>query len=767
MSQDVFADTNNTATEKNLDSTGTVADKDQVTLPDQTKSKPDDNVDTNSISDSASHSMSNSLSLSTSESTSTSASVSISESISSSESTLSSESISTSARIATSETNKVTTNTKDRITDTSDRISSNKVGSIATNVESNTEVSSASESLSTSENISTSESLSTSNNILTSESLSTSDSISTSESTSNSEKNVTSETANKNVRVLATTFSARSTNDAAVFPVTDPVYPAGMRRNTDNANRYDFEWVTVYNSRGTKVGDISISIDRGGSGKLYIQEIDSRGTIYSPTINQGTASITSSGFSGITYYYDGINGNYSLVIKSSSYTLGNNYVGFVPGIVTGYGTVTNFVPKNVTQTTTYVDENGQPIPNVDKVTQTGWTGQTYTTSAGQVIIGYYADDVNDNGSGTMSQFGEIGAKYEKNYHDGTSVIYTQLDSSGTMQADVYRNGSKVATYSIPVGQLVQYVNGSTTYNITNPYIPQTINIQYQYKPLANLIIKDEDGTILNETQYTNDINDATKAHYPTNTFTDRPGYIISAQDRNGNAVDINSIKNGDVPNDLAVDTIVTYQKDPASMSTSTSVSSSESISTSASISGSESISTSESITSESISTSESVSGSESISTSESVSGSESVSTSASISGSESISTSESISGSESISTSESVSGSESISTSESISGSESISTSESVSGSESISTSASISGSESISTSASVSGSESVSTSESVSGSESVSTSESISGSESISTSESISGSESISTSESVSGSESISTSESVSGSES
>lgn len=560
VSQDVFADTNNTATEKNIDSNGTVVDKDQVTLPDQTqiKSKTDDSVDTNSISNSASHSMSNSLA--TSESISTSTSVSISESISSSESSLSSESISNRVQSARSKTS-----TSDSKNESTSGIQSNTEASLVSEIASN------------------------SDNTLTSESISTSDSVLTSESTSNSEKNVASETVNKNVRISATNFAVRATSEATGFSVTDPDYPAGMPRNSDNANRYDFEWVSIYSNRNQKLGDISISIDRNGSGQLYIQEVLNNGTIRTLTLNQGTSSLSSSAFSGLTYYYDGIDENYSLVISrtSGSSIIGATYVNFASdsNLNGRYRAVTNFVPKNVTQTTTYVDKNGQPIPGVDAVPQKGWTGQNYTTSAGQVITGYYADDVNDNGSGKMSQFGEIGAKYEKNYHDGTSVIYTQLDSSGTMQADVYRNGSQVATYNIPIGQVVQYVNGSTTYNITNPYIPQTIDIQYQYKPLANLIIKDEDGNILNETQYTNDINDATKAHYPTNTFTDRPGYIISAQDRNGNAVDINSIKNGDVPNDLAVDTIVTYQKDPASMSTSTSVSSSESVSTSASISG--------------------------------------------------------------------------------------------------------------------------------------------------------------------------------------
>ncbi|WP_349546162.1 KxYKxGKxW signal peptide domain-containing protein, partial [Leuconostoc suionicum] len=713
VTQDVSADTNNTATEKSVDNTGTVADKDVVTIQGSATSEVRTDI-VNSESVSASELASSSESFSMSESASTSESNSISGQNNSASASVS-ESISTSELLSASGLN-------------------------------GSELSSISGTDNGSESVSRSESISARDTNLSSMSESTTSFSSNSGLTSTDSDTSATDT----TKSLITTYAAETTKSS--FSVDDPQYPSDMPRNSDNANKYDFEWLTVY-SGSTKVGDISISIDRNGSGQLYIQEIKSNGATSTITLDQGDQGITSS-FTGIKYYYDGISGNYSLVVKSTgSYSMHNSYVNFVAAN-NNYGTITNFVPKNVTQTTSYVDENGQPISNVKDVTQQGWTGQTYTTSSGQVINGYYSDDVNNNGSGTMSQFGTIGAQYEKNYHDGTSVVYTQTSEDGTMQAIVYNNGVQAASYTLAPGQTAVY-NGR--YYITNPYIQQTKDIQYQYKKLGNLIVQDEDGTILDETQYVNDATDATKAYYPTNTLPDKPGYIITAKDSNGNTVDINAIKNGTMPNNLSVDTIVTYEKDPASMSTS------ESVSTSESISGSESVSTSESISgSESVSTSESESGSESVSTSESISGSESISTSESISGSESVSTSESVSGSESVSTSESESGSESVSTSESESGSESVSTSESISGSESVSTSESISGSESVSTSESISGSESVSTSESISGSESVSTSESISGSESISTSESISGSESVSTSESESGSESVSTSESV-----
>jgi len=564
VSQEAFADTDNTATEKSIDNVGTVVNKDQVVLPNQTVSNQDSVLNKTSTSENKSFSVSSSESVSTSESISDSASVSASELISNSESISTSESASHTEVASASDS------------------TSNSVPASTSEKTSDTQASAISESASNSESVSTTELVSSSESASNSESatifLSSSESISSSSSSNRSATDTPATT-----RSHTTTYATEANSTG--FAVNDPQYPNSMPRNSDNVNRYDFEWLTVYNG-STKVGDISISIDRNGSGQLYIQEISTNGTTKNLTLSQSTASISSLSFSGTTYYYDGIDGNYSLVIKRLSGTLKTNYVGFVADSSgNAYGTVTNFVPKNVNQNTTYVDEEGQVINNSDNVTQNGWTGQTYTTSSGHVINGYYSDDVNDNGNGTMSQFGKIGAKYEKNYHDGTSVIYTQLDSIGTMQADVYRNGVKSVTYTIPVGQTVQYVNGNTTYNIRNPYIQQTQDIQYQYKKLGNLIIKNEDGTIVNETQYVNDSTDAAKAYYPTNTVPDKPGYIITAKDSNGNTIDINTIRNGAMPNDLSIDTIVTYEKDPVSISASESISGSESVSTSESISG--------------------------------------------------------------------------------------------------------------------------------------------------------------------------------------
>ncbi|MFT9245763.1 KxYKxGKxW signal peptide domain-containing protein, partial [Liquorilactobacillus satsumensis] len=461
-----------------------------------------------------------------------------------------------------------------------------------------------------SSSVSTSSSSVASTAIKTSESLATatSEQSAVSGATSTSEKNtVTSESLAATSVAKTAEFSASTANSG--FSVTDPTYPTNMPHNTDNANRYDFEWLTVYNGN-SKVGDISVSIDRNGSGTLYVREIPTSGSESDFTIAQNSGTDTngtaSKSFSGLKYYYDEVDGNGSLIVIGNGSTLGNNYVNYVSSNSTQkFGTVSNFVPKNITQTTSYIDSTGAAVS--DPVTQTGWTGQSYTTSSGKVINGYYAVDTNNNGNGKMSQFGQIGAQYEKNYHNGVSVIYTQIDNQGTMKVDIYNNGQRVdGVESLAAGStLVKTIKG-TVYNIVNPYVSQTQNIEYKYLKLGSLIVEDENGNTLSSTQYLNDATNASKAYYPSDKVPNDPRYTYTAVDSEGNAVDLTAIENGTEPNNLGINTIVTRHKNSTSASISTSQSASTSVSQSASTSSSESASMS---SSESASTSSSESAS--------------------------------------------------------------------------------------------------------------------------------------------------------------
>ncbi|TKV35220.1 hypothetical protein FDX20_00255, partial [Citrobacter sp. TBCS-11] len=46
-----------------------------------------------------------------------------------------------------------------------------------------------------------------------------------------------------------------------------------------------------------------------------------------------------------------------------------------------------------------------------------------------------------NSNGVMSAYGEIGASYVKDFHDGVVITYTQTRSDGTMSASIAKNGS--------------------------------------------------------------------------------------------------------------------------------------------------------------------------------------------------------------------------------------------------------------------------------------------------------------------------------------
>ncbi|MBZ6014178.1 MucBP domain-containing protein, partial [Leuconostoc gelidum subsp. gelidum] len=120
VSQEVFADTDNTATEKSIDNVGTVVNKDQVVLPNQTVSNQDSVLNKTSTSENKSFSVSSSESVSTSESISDSESVSTSESISNSESISTSESASHTevASASDSTSNSVPTSTSEKTSDT-------------------------------------------------------------------------------------------------------------------------------------------------------------------------------------------------------------------------------------------------------------------------------------------------------------------------------------------------------------------------------------------------------------------------------------------------------------------------------------------------------------------------------------------------------------------------------------------------------------------------------------------------------------------------
>ncbi|MGJ3817167.1 KxYKxGKxW signal peptide domain-containing protein, partial [Lactiplantibacillus plantarum] len=309
-----------------------------------------------------------------------------------------------------------------------------------------------------------------------------------------------------------------------------------------------------------------------GDGVVYVTELSASNEVLKQyTLNQNT-QVTSAVFDRTTYYNDVYfevvqSSNNSFVIKytPSKFDDNHNY----------YHTLSYFVPKLITQTTYYVDKDGKQITDsngnpVVAYTQKGLVGQNYTTSDVEVVNGYYAT-APANSNGVMSPYGEIGASYVKNLHNGVVITYTQTGSDGTMSASISINGRTVEEWpSIKPSDptIMYYTLDGSRYGIKNPYIPQTSDIKYVYNKLGNWIVSNPDGSTTS-TIYPNDPSDPTKIadpsvpNYPVIPFV--PGY--TPEDNTGKpliSVDPDDPTKGYVPptpSDYGTDTTITYTAD--------------------------------------------------------------------------------------------------------------------------------------------------------------------------------------------------------------
>jgi len=349
------------------------------------------------------------------------------------------------------------------------------------------------------------------------------------------------------------------------FSVSDPDYPSGMWIDPDKSH-YSYEWVQTYYGN-----QIVLSTNRTGDGIVYVTELSPSNKVFKQyTLNQNT-KVPSTVFDSTTYYND----TYYAMVESLRDPLAVKYI--VSKYDTGYyNKLSYMVPKLITQTTYFVDKDGKQITDsngnpVVPYTQKGLVGQKYTTSP-ILINGYYAI-APANSNGVMSPYGEIGASYVKDFHDGVVITYTQTGSDGTMSASIARYGivlkkwtnlkpsDPTETYSDD-----RFVVGS--YGIKNPYIPQTSDIKYVYNKLGNWIVSNPDGST-KSIIYPNDPSDPTKIAdssvpgYPVIDFL--PGY--TPKDHMGNPlkpVDPNDPSKGYVPptpENPTEDTVITYEKD--------------------------------------------------------------------------------------------------------------------------------------------------------------------------------------------------------------
>ncbi|BAG27009.1 mucin-binding protein [Limosilactobacillus fermentum] len=347
------------------------------------------------------------------------------------------------------------------------------------------------------------------------------------------------------------------------FSVSDPDYPSGMWIDPDKSH-YSYEWLQAKDGN-----QIVLSTNRTGDGIVYVTELSpSNKVLKQYTLNQNT-KVPSAVFDSTTYYND----TYYAMVESLRNPLAVKYIAskYDSGY---YNKLSYMVPKLITQTTYYVDKDGKQITDsngnpVVPYTQKGLVGQNYTTSNANVINGYYAT-APSNSNGVMSPYGEIGASYVKNFHDGIVITYTQTGSDGTMSASIAQNGKVLKTWTNikPSDPAIMYQVGSTTSAIKNPYIPQTSDVKYVYRKLGNWVVSNPDGST-KSIIYPNDPSDPTKIAdssvpgYPVIDFL--PGY--TPEDHMGTPlvpVDPDDRTKGyipPIPSDNGTDTTITYTAD--------------------------------------------------------------------------------------------------------------------------------------------------------------------------------------------------------------
>ncbi|OPG86756.1 mucin-binding protein, partial [Limosilactobacillus reuteri] len=323
--------------------------------------------------------------------------------------------------------------------------------------------------------------------------------------------------ANANESQAANILDAQAVQKAANqqapagFTVTDPNYPAEMYKDPD-ASHYTYWWAQSSNGEYNLV----LSTDRNGDGKVYVFLLGNNNNVlgkYTVDKNKSTEVATDDEGDFGTVYNDGQSG----VFVTSDGTWKSKFNVFDPkaGEDNGdYGSISFMIPQVETQTTTYVDGKGNTVS--DPVVQKGLDGQIYTTQGGKVINGYFAKEPS-NANGFMSPFGKKNVTYTKDWHNGTKAEFTEIDTAtGLMHVKVFEQGwfgrwETVDEFDLAYGKSEKVETDYGDITIHSIYIPQTINIQYTYEKLGNLVISSDSNEDKTTTQYPNDESDSTKA----------------------------------------------------------------------------------------------------------------------------------------------------------------------------------------------------------------------------------------------------------------
>ncbi|MTV82938.1 mucin-binding protein, partial [Secundilactobacillus folii] len=325
----------------------------------------------------------------------------------------------------------------------------------------------------------------------------------------------------------------------AGFTVTDPDYAAGsyaasVANSGDNYIYYEME-VNNYH--------LDLATNRQDPSNLILIVSKKNGTGWSVV---STTPITGSSYTDPTTGTIVYNDPQSVYVSHSNMTIVTNVYGKLGGNGSGWNGDVVIKPVVQTQTTNYVDQNGNPLAGVDSVEMQGLSGQKYTTSPSEELEGY-TPAASDNANGYMSPFIANGQSITEVLHNGSTpstVKYTVKDiDAGTILAEfTYASGatdSHTLTYTKGAGTSLG--TGSTwqfgSFKVINPYIPQTTTITYTYDAQnVNVNVKyvDQNGNeIPGQDPLTKSFvfNESTTIDHPTiNGYTFDTSYPVTTTD---------------------------------------------------------------------------------------------------------------------------------------------------------------------------------------------------------------------------------------------
>ncbi|WP_461242989.1 MucBP domain-containing protein, partial [Secundilactobacillus muriivasis] len=288
-----------------------------------------------------------------------------------------------------------------------------------------------------------------------------------------------------------TTATTATDKLPAGFSVSDPDYAAGTYAASvkDTGDQYTYFEV----SKGSY--DLALSTDRDTASKTYVtvaqKTADAWKVLSTQDITEKSKYTDST--TGLTVHND----ESSVYVLSTvgTYQIVTNVFGYLDGeYKAGTTTLTSWSgdavlkPIQQTQTTNYVDQNGNQI--ADSVQMTGLSGQKYTTEPSTEITGY-DPTASANADGYMSPFVENDQTMtEVLYKSGDgakwgTLTYTVSDvNAGTIDwkfidATNGANYKGTLTYDIATGK-PGAAGAFPSYQVVNPYIPQTTTITYTY-----------------------------------------------------------------------------------------------------------------------------------------------------------------------------------------------------------------------------------------------------------------------------------------------